>query len=382
LTVRVIKIKTLKGSYRMLDLAIVGAGPYGISLAAHANKAGLSNRVFGLPMDFWQSKMPPNMFIRTLLEYTNLSDPDILFTLNRFQEERGLDLSYPLPRSIFVDYGKWFIEKSDISIEKVFIKNIIKDNCYFVLETENKNFVDAKNVIIAVGLTNTQYIPSVLAHLPKEFLSHTADNTRFEQFKNQHVVVIGGGQSAWEAAALLHQANARVDLIYRRSHRLTPDENMNAKQSEIADKFFYYPKEKKMEVKHQFEKPTVSDFLVPLVEGKVTQRPGRYIINTTITKENKIQVLLNDHTTLWANHIIAATGYRFNPHKLPFLESIIDKIGVTEALDPIVDENFQSTLPNLFFAGPATATCHGPAFRFISGVKRTSEVIIKGILDR
>jgi FAD-dependent urate hydroxylase len=96
LTVRVIKIKTLKGSYRMLDLAIVGAGPYGISLAAHANKAGLSNRVFGLPMDFWQSKMPPNMFIRTLLEYTNLSDPDILFTLNRFQEERGLDLSYPL----------------------------------------------------------------------------------------------------------------------------------------------------------------------------------------------------------------------------------------------------------------------------------------------
>jgi FAD-dependent urate hydroxylase len=364
----------------MLDLAIVGAGPYGISLGAHATKVGLSNKVFGIPMDFWQSNMPPNMFIRTLLEYTNLSDPDNLFTLNRFQNESGLDLSYPLPRTVFVNYGKWFIGKTDISIERVLINKIIKDRGYFVLETENKSFVDAKNVIIAVGLTNSQYIPSDLANLPKEFLSHTGDYTGFDQFRNQHVAVIGGGQSAWEASALLHQANARVDLIYRRPQRLEPDQNMNAKQKEIADEFFYYSKEKKIEVRKQFERPTVSDFLVPLVEGKVTQRSNSYIIKTTLTKENKIQILLNDYTTLLVNHIIAATGYRFNPHNLSFLESIIHEIECTEGSDPIVDENFQSTVQHLYFAGPATASCHGPAFRFISGVKRTAEVIINNII--
>ncbi|MEH7246876.1 NAD(P)-binding domain-containing protein [Neobacillus niacini] len=363
----------------MLDLAIVGAGPYGISLAAHAAKAGLRYRVFGYPMDFWQFKMPPNMFIRTMLEYTNLSDPEERCTLKEFQKEKGLRLSYPIPRSVFVEYGKWFIEKLNLSIEKVYISHVRKEHGFFVLETENRNTVEAKNVIIAVGLTNSRYIPRDLAHVPKEYLSHTGDFTVFEQFRNQHVAVIGGGQSAWEASALLHQAHARVELIYRRPRRLDPEQNLNAKQKEIADEFFYYPQEKKMEVRKQFEKPTVSDFLVPLVEGNVTQRPNTFIVNTTLTKVNKVQVLLNDDTTLLVDHIIAATGYRFNPHNLSFLVSIIDGIKCTEGLDPIVDESFQSTLPHLYFAGPATAFCYGPAFRFISGVKKTSQVIINSI---
>jgi FAD-dependent urate hydroxylase len=363
----------------MLDVAIVGTGPYGLSLAAHAKKAGLKYKAFGYPMDFWKSKMPPNMYIRTLLEYTSLADPNNEFTLTKYQAEKRLIFSYPLPRSIFVDYGLWFIKQIDILIEEVLVTQIRNQKKFFEIQTEKGTSFQAKNVIIAVGLRNAQYIPSNLTSLPKEFVSHTSNYTNFDKFKNKHVLVVGGGQSAWEAAALLHKSKAKVELAYRRPHRFDPDRNTNAKQQELADKFFYFSQEEKEKVRSQFEKPTVSDFLVPLVEGKVIQRPNTSITNVSKTKANKVHVIFNNQASIVVDHIIAATGYRFTPYRLPFLQTMIGNIDITESGEPVVNEYFESTVPNMFFAGPATAFCHGPAYRFIAGVRRTSDVLINHI---
>jgi cation diffusion facilitator CzcD-associated flavoprotein CzcO len=40
------------------DVAIVGAGPYGLSAAAHLRAAGVEARVFGRTMEFWERQMP------------------------------------------------------------------------------------------------------------------------------------------------------------------------------------------------------------------------------------------------------------------------------------------------------------------------------------
>src|SRR5213079_230240 len=51
------------------DVAIVGAGPYGLSAAAHLRAAnGLDVRVFGEPMSFWERHMPKGMLLRSPLE--------------------------------------------------------------------------------------------------------------------------------------------------------------------------------------------------------------------------------------------------------------------------------------------------------------------------
>ncbi|MHA6258430.1 NAD(P)-binding domain-containing protein [Sporosarcina sp. CAU 1771] len=367
----------------MLDVAIIGAGPYGLSLAAHAKEAGLNYRVFGYPMDFWKTKMPPEMFIRTLLAYTGLSDSKNEFTLHRYQTEMNITLSYPLPRSIFVDYGLWFTEKMNLLIETVYIEKLENTNGLFRLETEGGKKYIAKKVIVAVGLTNAQYIPKNLSSFPETLVSHTSNYTDYLGFKDKSVAVIGGGQSAWETAALLYQSQARVELIYRRAGRLSPPEkNMNEEQRELADKFYFLSQEEKNRAQNQFSIPTVSDFLVPLVEGKVKQRPNTSISHLSKLENDKLRLIFNDQSSIVVDHVIAATGYRFSLKKLPFLHPILNNIQTNEIGEPIVNQYFESTLSDLFFAGPATASQHGPTFRFISGVWHTSDVLINYIQEK
>ncbi|WP_174732022.1 NAD(P)-binding domain-containing protein [Mesobacillus harenae] len=363
----------------MLDVAIIGAGPYGISMAAHAKKAGLHYRVFGYPMEFWHSKMPPNMYIRTLLEHTGLSDPDNQFTLKNYQSERNINLTYPMPRSVLVEYANWFINKTKISVENSYITKVLKSKNFFVLETDNGTTLRAKNVIIAVGLTNAKYIPENFKQFSKSYISHTADHTDYRSFKDKSVLVLGGGQSAWEAAALLYQAGAEVELVYRRPQRLSPDKNTNAIQKELAGKFYFLSYQEKEEIRRQLERPTVSDFLIPLVEGKVTQRPNTMIDQVFLTENQQLLVSFNDQSSAVYDHVIAATGYRFSVNKLFFLQSFVNYMQINEQGEPKLNEYFESSIPNLYFAGPAAAYSHGPTFRFISGVWKTSEVTINHI---
>jgi cation diffusion facilitator CzcD-associated flavoprotein CzcO len=43
------------------DVAIIGAGPYGLSVAAHLRSRGREPRVFGDPMKLWRMQMPKGM---------------------------------------------------------------------------------------------------------------------------------------------------------------------------------------------------------------------------------------------------------------------------------------------------------------------------------
>ena len=60
----------------IVDVAIIGAGPYGLSLAAHLSAAGLSYRHFGVPMRLWRGAMPKGMYLKSQGFASNLSDPE------------------------------------------------------------------------------------------------------------------------------------------------------------------------------------------------------------------------------------------------------------------------------------------------------------------
>jgi cation diffusion facilitator CzcD-associated flavoprotein CzcO len=363
----------------MLDIVIIGAGPYGISLAAHAQDEGLKYELLGYPMDFWKNKMPPRMFIRTGLEFTGLSDPKKRFTLENYQLEKEIKLSYPMARTELVEYAFWFIHKSGIHFKEELVHSISLENQAYTVQTESGRSLYAKNVIVAVGLTNAYYIPDHFAQLPKELVSHTSQYTDFNVFKGKDVYVLGGGQSAWEAAALLYEAGSKVELIYRGSKRVPPPPNLNARQQYYADKFFYLTTEEKQEIRRELEVATVSDFLVPLVEGKVKQRPNTEIKKAQQTKDGKLNITLSSDENMVIDHLISATGFRFSVDKLPFLKSLSPLICKEVDGTPKVDQHFESSLFGLYFAGPATAYSHGPAFRFIAGVWQTSKTIIPSI---
>src|ERR1700678_1256506 len=95
----------------VVDIAIIGAGPYGLSIAAHLHKTPLTFRIFGTPMQSWREHMPKGMLLKSDGFASSLDDPDSAFTLRHYCEEMKLpyaDVGIPVPSETFVAYGLEF----------------------------------------------------------------------------------------------------------------------------------------------------------------------------------------------------------------------------------------------------------------------------------
>src|SRR5436190_19414417 len=91
------------------DVAIVGAGPYGLSAASHLRTAkGLDTVLFGQPMSFWERHMPAGMLLRSPYVATHISDPRGQLTLGDYETVSGEHVGSPVPLAAFVEYGRWF----------------------------------------------------------------------------------------------------------------------------------------------------------------------------------------------------------------------------------------------------------------------------------
>ena len=98
----------------MLETAIIGAGPYGLSVAAHCRHKGIPFRIFGRPMDSWLNHMPKGMMLKSDGFASNIYDPNEEFTLGKFCAERGIDYSdagLPVRLETFIAYGQAFRER-------------------------------------------------------------------------------------------------------------------------------------------------------------------------------------------------------------------------------------------------------------------------------
>ncbi len=196
--------------------AIVGAGPFGLSIAAHLRKSGMQFRIFGQPMERWSRHMPIGMRLKSEWPASSLSDPDGRYTLQNFCAREGLAWNDgPLPVETFVRYGLSFQHSLVPSLEPVFVRAIEFARDGFELKLETGEQFHADNVVMATGLTSCAHIPRELAALPDSLWSHTADHHDLSRFRGRNVVVIGGGQSALETAALLADEQANVTVIVR-----------------------------------------------------------------------------------------------------------------------------------------------------------------------
>src|SRR5579872_703886 len=98
----------------MLDTAIVGAGPYGLSLAAHFRNHGIPFRIFGRLMDSWATHMPKGMMLKSDGFASNIYDPNSEFTLQRFCTDKKIpyaDSGLPVRLDTFTAYGHAFAER-------------------------------------------------------------------------------------------------------------------------------------------------------------------------------------------------------------------------------------------------------------------------------
>src|SRR4029077_19666608 len=169
----------------MLDTAIVGAGPYGLSIAAHSRRRGITFRIFGRLMDSWIAHMPEGMMLKSDGFASNIYDPDGQLTLKNFCAEKGIpygDSGCPIRLQTFAEYGLAFRDRMVPELDERTVASIEYLPEGFALRLEDGDTVRTRRVVLAVGLTHFQHVPPELAQLGPEYLSHSFSHHDLEPF--------------------------------------------------------------------------------------------------------------------------------------------------------------------------------------------------------
>jgi thioredoxin reductase len=380
----------------MLEIAIIGAGPYGLSVAAHMRGLGVPFRIFGRPMDSWLAHMPKGMMLKSDGFASNIYDPDGAFTLRHFCAERGInysDTGLPVRLETFTQYGLAFQERMVPELEDKLVVRIDRSPDGFALQLEDGETVKTRRVVLAVGITHFAHIPSNLAHLPPEFLSHSYRHRDLEPFRGHSVVVIGGGASATDLAGLLREASADVQLVARdtllKFHGMPQIgkprpfwQRVRNPQSGLGpgwrSRFFanapmafhYWPESLRLKTVRSHLGPSGGWFAKEKVIGRVPLLLGYTPMRAEI-HQGKVRLHLRaaDGTEreVQTEHIVAATGYKVDMGRLSFLSmEIRSKVKAVDGT-PVLSTTFESSVPGLYFVGVAAANSFGPVMRFAFG---------------
>jgi cation diffusion facilitator CzcD-associated flavoprotein CzcO len=196
-------------------VAVVGAGPYGLAVAAHLRDVGVEARVIGQPMAFWRQGMARGMLLRSEWPGSHIADPHRALTLDRYEATRGTTLSRRLPLSDLIDYGLWYQRQAVPDLDPQPVTRVEQHPHGFAVALADGNVTLAERVIVATGLTGSAYRPPAFAGLPSTLAPHSTEIPDPAAFAGRRVAVIGAGQSAVELAVLLGEAGADVELIAR-----------------------------------------------------------------------------------------------------------------------------------------------------------------------
>jgi thioredoxin reductase len=397
----------------MLDTAIIGAGPYGLSVAANFRHRGIQFRIFGRPMDSWLAHMPKGMMLKSDGFASNIYDPDSAFTLGQFCAEREIeyaDAGIPVRLETFTAYGLAFRDRMVPELEDKMVVSVDRLSDGFLLTLDDGEAVKARKVVLAVGITHFDYVPETLAKLPTELLSHSSCHHDLEPFRNRTIAVIGAGSSALDLAGLLNEAGADVHLVSRRetlNFHTKPTgkprswwQRIRHPQSGLGPgmrsrfyaegprAFHYLPERIRVDVVRRALGPSGGWFIKDKVIGRVPLSLG-YTPKSCEVQKGKVHLHLRgrdgSRREIVADHVIAATGYKVNLERLKFLNSEVrSKVVVTDT-SPALSSTFESSVPGLYFVGVAAASSFGPVMRFAFGAgfaARTLTGTMKKILAR
>src|SRR5438094_448826 len=99
---------------------VIGAGPYGLSVAAHLKGRGIPTHILGKPMEFWQ-KMPPRMYLKSSWSALNISDPTGKYSLNNYSKTFNVPEQEPVPLKIFLNYSHWFQQQVVPDVDETYV---------------------------------------------------------------------------------------------------------------------------------------------------------------------------------------------------------------------------------------------------------------------
>lgn len=192
----------------MLDLAIIGGGPAGLSAGLYATRGGLKN------VTLFEMGMPGGQ-ITGSSEIENY--PGVA------QVVSGIDFMQPWQEQCF----RFGLKHEMSEVTRVSKKG----NVFEIIQADGKK-VEAKSVIVATGGKPKKSGVKGESEFWGKGVSTCATCDGFF-YKNKEVVVLGGGDTALEEAIYLSRICSKVYLIHRREEfRAAPSTIAHARENE------------------------------------------------------------------------------------------------------------------------------------------------------
>ncbi len=382
---------------RNTTTVVIGAGPYGLSIAAHLKAYNIPTLILGKPMEFWE-KMPADMYLKSFWSAASLSAPSGKYKLDQYAASIKSHEQRPIPLSFFLDYCRWFQKQTALDIDPTYVQSVVRDGEHFCIELADGRTVEASHVVVAAGIAPFANIPQFARDLPATLAAHTQEHSDLTPFKGRHVAVIGRGQSALEYAALLHEAGTEVEVIARGPiiwiNRKLYDHTGFARHifyppSDVGPPglnwiiafptiFSHLPDKTRSSIHNRAVRPAGAQWLLPRVKDKVRLTPNTEVAKA-LPQGQGLHCELSDGTTRDIDYLFLGTGYEANVNKFSFIDpSLCNQIRQQDG-HPLQNTSFESSVPHLYFAGAITGFTFGPICRFVAGADAAAHRISRHI---
>jgi FAD-dependent urate hydroxylase len=389
------------------DVVIIGAGPYGLSAAAHLRRVkGLDVRVFGQPMSFWDRQMPRGMLLRSNWTATQIAGPDSCLSIEAFQQANAVEFYMPVPLERFVEYGKWYQGQAVPDLDRREVDRIETDVNGFRIILRDGEIFGSPRVVIAAGIGSFASRPTEFQNLPSSLVSHTSEHRDLREFAGRKVLIVGGGQSALESAALLREVGAEPEVIARSQkihwlqgwasktlhHRLgrfvrrllyAPTDVGPAGISQLLarpDLVRRLPRSLQDRLRRRAVRPAGARWLVERLRS-VPIRLECSVKSADLIGEH-VRVRLDDGSERIIDHVLLGTGYRVDISKYEFLSAKLKESIRCFNGYPILGAGLETSVTGLHVLGAPAAWSFGPLMQFVSGTRYASQALTRRIGGR
>ncbi len=371
-----------------IEAAVVGAGPHGLAATILLRRAGVETSVFGEPMGFWKA-MPEGMMLRSNLSASNMVEPSGPLSLSSFGKATGIHVDHPVPLEDFVNYGMWVTREAVPDVDRRMVSQLTAAPGGFRLTLADGEQLTARSVLVAGGIAPFAHTPAGYEQLPAERFSHSADHSDLSVFAGRRVAVVGGGQSAFECAALMVERGAAAVEVLVRDERVVYLRGRAVKRvlgrlgpivyaptdvgplwysrlvsvPDIA--FRRLPRLTQDRIAMRCIRPACSHFVrVRLAGLRITT--GVQLTGAS-ERDGALRLELSDGGEREVDHLMFATGYRVDVARYPFIAPELIAGVRRHNGYPILGRGLESSVPGLHFSGAPAAWSYGPIMRFVSG---------------